>query len=69
MPRFRLGQVVHTVAFAFEPNVVGVVVGYTANDEGIERSDSHGVELDTGGYSEFNTFELERADRDAQSDC
>ena len=68
MPRFRRGQVVRTVPFAFEPNVVGVVVGYTANDDGIESSDSYGVELDTGGYSEFNTFELECAVRDAQSD-
>ena len=67
MPRFRRGQVVRTVPFAFEPDVIGIVVEYTAHDGGIESSDTYGVQLDTGDYYEFNTFELERADGDIDS--
>ena len=70
MPRFRLGQLVRTGPFAFDykTNVIGVIVECTANENGIESSDTYGVQLDTGSYSVFNTFELERADGDAQSD-
>ena len=64
MPRFRPGQLVRPVPFACEneTNVIGVIVEYTANDDGIESSDTYGVQLDTGDYSEFNAVELERAE-------